>query len=52
MRYQNLATPWFDYLFASVEELKALLDGTAWAVEGCETAGAGYFAVLRAIGSS
>jgi hypothetical protein len=21
VRYQNLATPWFDYLFASVEEI-------------------------------
>jgi SAM-dependent methyltransferase len=52
VRYQNLATQWFDYLFASVEELRALLDGTAWAMEGCHTAGAGYLAVLRAIGSS
>src|SRR3977135_2827660 len=45
--YRNLATPWFDYLFASVDELTALLDGTAWALDRCETAGATYLAFIR-----
>jgi hypothetical protein len=47
VRYQNLATPWFDYLFASVEEIIALLDGSAWMLKRCETAGAGYLAMLQ-----
>jgi len=47
VRYQNLATPWFDYLFASVDELRALLDGSAWTLKRCETAGAGYLAMLQ-----
>ena len=47
VRHQNLATPWFDYLFASVDELRALLDGSAWTLKRCETAGAGYLAMLQ-----
>ncbi|MDQ6675028.1 MAG: class I SAM-dependent methyltransferase [Chloroflexota bacterium] len=47
VRHQNLATPWFDYLLTAVDELRALLDGTAWTLERYETAGAGYLAVLH-----
>jgi SAM-dependent methyltransferase len=32
VRYRELATPWFDYLFLSVAELKELVDGTGWLV--------------------
>jgi len=32
VRYQGYATPWFDYLFVSREEMAELLDGTGWAV--------------------
>jgi SAM-dependent methyltransferase len=30
IRYGDLATPWFDYLFASRPELEELVDGTGW----------------------
>lgn len=30
VRYLDLATPWFDYLFCSVEELERLLAGSGW----------------------
>jgi SAM-dependent methyltransferase len=32
VRYRDYATPWFDYLIVSPEELKALVDGTGWRV--------------------
>lgn len=30
VRYRKYCSPWFDYLFLSLQELKALLDGTGW----------------------
>jgi SAM-dependent methyltransferase len=30
VRYRTLATPWFDYLFVSIDELEELLRGTVW----------------------
>ncbi len=30
IRYRHYATPWFDYLFVSREEMEDILDGTAW----------------------
>ena len=30
IRYRDLATPWFDYLFVSRPELEELLEGTDW----------------------
>jgi SAM-dependent methyltransferase len=30
VRYRDLATPWFDYLFLSRPELEELVDGTGW----------------------
>jgi hypothetical protein len=47
VRHQNLATPWFDFLFTAVDELRALLDASAWTLERYETAGAGYLAVMH-----
>lgn len=32
IRYRSLATPWFDYLLASKEEMKQILEGTGWKV--------------------
>jgi SAM-dependent methyltransferase len=32
VRYRDYATPWFDYLIASPEEMEALVDGTDWRV--------------------
>ena len=33
IRYRQYATPWFDYLFVSPQEMEDILDGTAWQVE-------------------
>ena len=33
VRYRDQATPWFDYLMVSQEELEGLLDGTGWQLE-------------------
>jgi SAM-dependent methyltransferase len=30
LRYRNLETPWFDYLFVSPREMERLLAGTGW----------------------
>ena len=30
IRYRKYATPWIDYLFVSVDEMKEILDGTGW----------------------
>jgi SAM-dependent methyltransferase len=32
VRYRTLATPWFDYLFLSPDELEAITQGTGWQV--------------------
>ena len=47
VRHQHLATPWFDYLFLSVEELQGLVAGSAWRMEQCEREGASYIVLLR-----
>jgi SAM-dependent methyltransferase len=30
IRFRSVASPWFDYLFLSEEELRSLLEGTGW----------------------
>jgi len=47
VRYRDLATPWYDVLFASREELAALADGTGWILRRFLDEGAGYVAVLE-----
>jgi SAM-dependent methyltransferase len=32
VRHRQYKTPWFDYLFVSLEELRTLIDGTGWTV--------------------
>jgi hypothetical protein len=32
IRYKTYATPWFDYLLVSKDEMRAILDGTGWQV--------------------
>jgi len=32
VRYKNYASPWFDYLFVSVKEMKHILDDTGWQI--------------------
>ena len=55
VRYQRLATPWFDYLFTSVAELERLLRGTGWRLDQViDGLGPTYAFVLRksSMGSS
>jgi SAM-dependent methyltransferase len=57
LRHRRQATPWFDYLFATPDEVAPLLDGTAWRLEHVErdvdasgAQGAGYVALMRCTG--
>ena len=47
IRHQDMATPYFDYLFATVDELRTLLQGTPWTLAEYEQDGPGYGVVLR-----
>jgi SAM-dependent methyltransferase len=49
VRYQERATPWFDYLFLSREELEAIAHDAGWRVDAVfdREAGPAYVAVLR-----
>jgi hypothetical protein len=47
VRYQHLATPWFDYLFVSQREMARILAGTGWRIERTlESNGPNYVAVI------
>ncbi|MFH0908216.1 MAG: methyltransferase domain-containing protein [bacterium] len=50
IRYQAHISPWFDYLFVSPNELRALLKGTGWKVSRLlASGGPTYIAVLKKI---
>ena len=42
VRYEDLATPYFDYLFVSIDELLVLLSGTEWMLEEYTQDGPSY----------
>jgi SAM-dependent methyltransferase len=46
IRHRRTATPWFDYLFASLHELERLLAGSPWNLEEHRGDGAAYAVVL------
>jgi SAM-dependent methyltransferase len=46
VRYRQYATPWYDVLFASRQEVEALVEGPGWAVRSFVDDGPGYVAVL------
>jgi SAM-dependent methyltransferase len=46
VRYRQYATPWYDVLFASREEVARLVEGTGWVACRFVDDGAGYVAVL------
>jgi SAM-dependent methyltransferase len=53
IRYKLAATPWFDYLFVSKQELGKLLEGTGWrAVQYSDESGEGgaYIALIEKVG--
>ena len=48
VRYCQFRGPWFDYLFASPTEVRAIVEGTPWTVdEIVPSPGPGFVAVLR-----
>ena len=47
VRYRQYATPWYDVLFASREEVTELVQGTGWSASRFVDNGAGYVAVLE-----
>ena len=47
IRYKKYATPWFDYLMVSREEMEKILDGTDWTVNRfIESDGSVYIAII------
>ncbi len=48
VRYQDLATPWFDYLLASPREMREILEGTGWRVrQFIPSKGPPYIAIIE-----
>lgn len=48
VRYKIYASPWFDYLLASRDEMEALLKGTGWAVtRTIDSQGPAYVALIE-----
>lgn len=48
IRYRKYATPWFDYLLASKEEMKEIIEGTGWkAREFIDSEGSSYIVVME-----
>jgi SAM-dependent methyltransferase len=49
IRYRSFATPWFDYLLASKEEMKQILTGTGWRVKRFFSSkkGPAYIAIIE-----
>lgn len=48
VRYKKYATPWFDYLLVTREEMQDILEGTGWEIERfIGTDGSRYIAVIR-----
>jgi len=46
VRYKKYATPWFDYLMVSKEEMENILEGTAWKVTRFIDAGDSHYAAI------
>lgn len=46
-RYQELSTPWFDYLYCSADEFTALAEETGWALRNVERDGVFYLVTLQ-----
>ena len=48
IRYKKYATPWFDYLFVSRDEMKQILEGTGWVVNlFIDSEGPTYVAIIE-----
>ena len=47
IRYQDMATPYFHYLFVTPDELRALLAGTEWTLDDYELDEPAYGAAIK-----
>ncbi len=47
--YRKFATPWFDYLFVSREEMKQILQDTGWKAKRFIGRGPGYVAIIEKV---
>ena len=47
IRWRNMATAWFDYLFTSLDELEAIAKSAGWSIAERREEDAGYVVVLR-----
>jgi hypothetical protein len=48
VRYKKYATPWFDYLMVSKDEMENILDGTDWKVtKYIDSEGPAYIAIIN-----
>lgn len=47
LRYDDVATEWFDYLYLSADELRELVEGTEWTLHDTLSDGPMYLAELR-----
>ncbi len=47
VRYKTYATPWFDYLLVSRDEMRGIMEGTGWRVARFTGSGAIYCAVIE-----
>ena len=48
IRYKKMATPWFDYLLASPDEVKKIVDGTGWKIARTFETTAGPYVLILA----
>ena len=51
IRHRRLATPWFEYLFASFDELRSLTAGTSWRIVDHLSVGPTYAVRMRLEGA-
>jgi len=47
VRYQTYATPWFDYLLVSRDEMRSIVEDTGWRVARFTDSGAIYCAIIE-----
>lgn len=48
IRYRNYATPWFDYLMVSKDEMRKIVDGTGWKISRFfDSKSSAYIAVIE-----
>lgn len=53
VRYRQFCGPWFDYLFASRDEVRSIVANTAWSLAGTVASGGpGFVAVLQKRGGA